>query len=92
MCAFAGFTTTPLDVLKTRLMTQGSGSERLYANVWDCAVKIYKQEGAAAFLRGWEPRVTWIAVGGCIFFTALEQSKKLLVPVDPTEKKAKGGH
>ena len=79
-------------MLKTRLMTQGSGSERLYANVWDCAVKIYKEEGLSAFLKGWEPRVTWIAVGGCIFFTALEQSKKLLVPVDPTEKKTAGSH
>jgi solute carrier family 25 (mitochondrial S-adenosylmethionine transporter), member 26 len=92
LCGCAGFTTTPLDVLKTRLMTQGSGADRLYANVWDCAVKIYKEEAVGAFLRGWEPRVTWIAIGGCIFFTALEQSKKLLVPVDPTEAMAAIAH
>jgi len=76
----AGFTTTPLDVLKTRLMTQGSGSARVYDNVLHCAIKVYREEGAAAFLRGWQPRVTWIAIGGCIFFTALEQAKKCLVP------------
>ena len=69
-------------------MTQASGSDRLYANVFDAAVKIYKEEGTGAFLRGWQPRVTWIAIGGCIFFTALEQSKKLLVPADPTEQQA----
>lgn len=63
-------------------MTQGSGADKLYANVFDCAVKVYRQEGMVAFLRGWEPRVTWIAIGGCIFFTALEQAKRMLVPQD----------
>lgn len=80
-----GFTTTPLDVLKTRLMTQGSGAARVYDNVWHCAVKVYREEGVAAFLRGWQPRVTWIAIGGCIFFTALEQAKKVLVPPSPSD-------
>jgi solute carrier family 25 (mitochondrial S-adenosylmethionine transporter), member 26 len=76
----SGFTTTPLDVLKTRLMTQGTGANRVYKNVFDCAAKIYQEEGAKALFRGWEPRVTWIAIGGCIFFAALEQAKKMLVP------------
>lgn len=88
----AGFTTTPLDVLKTRLMTQGSGSARLYDNVWHCAVKVFREEGAQAFLRGWQPRVTWIAIGGCIFFTALEQAKKLLVPQMPGDSSATVKH
>ena len=79
-CRRAGLTTTPLDVLKTRLMTQGTGDGRAYKNVLDCAAKIYREEGAAAFMRGWQPRVTSIAVGGCIFFGALEQAKKVLVP------------
>jgi solute carrier family 25 (mitochondrial S-adenosylmethionine transporter), member 26 len=68
-------------------MTQGAGPNRLYKNVFDCAVKIYQQEGAKAFLRGWEPRVTWIAIGGCVFFTALEQAKKVLVPPLPEDSK-----
>ena len=32
------------------------------------------------FLQGWEPRVLWIAVGGCVFFTALEAAKKFYAP------------
>ena len=32
------------------------------------------------FVQGWEPRVIWIAVGGCVFFTALEAAKKLYAP------------
>ena len=31
-------------------------------------------------VQGWEPRVLWIAVGGCVFFTALEAAKKLYAP------------
>ena len=77
---FTGFSTTPLDVLKTRLMTQGSGANAEYKNVIDCAVRIWKEEGGKAFLKGWEPRVTWIAIGGFIFFSALEQSKKFFAP------------
>lgn len=44
------------------------------------APQIAKNEGGAAFFRGWEPRVTWIGIGGCVFFTALEASRKLYAP------------
>jgi solute carrier family 25 (mitochondrial S-adenosylmethionine transporter), member 26 len=79
--AVTAFATTPLDVIKTRLMTQGSSkSAGMYKNAFDCAIRVYREEGAKALFRGWEPRVTWIAVGGCIFFGALEEAKKRLVP------------
>jgi solute carrier family 25 S-adenosylmethionine transporter 26 len=79
--AVTAFATTPLDVIKTRLMTQGSGcTGMVYKNALDCAVRVYQEEGAKALFKGWEPRVTWIAVGGCIFFGALEEAKRLLVP------------
>ena len=76
--AFTGLVTTPLDVLKTRLMIQGSSGQ--YKNVFDCASQILKQEGVGALLRGWQPRVIWIGVGGSVFFTVLEASKKLYAP------------
>jgi Mitochondrial carrier protein len=59
-----------------------------------CDAQVYREEGAKAFLRGWEPRVTWIAVGGSIFFGSLELCKKVLVPVDESGTKAAlvGGH
>ena len=31
-------------------------------------------------VQGWEPRVLWISIGGCIFFSALEQAKKAYAP------------
>ena len=76
--AWTGFITTPLDVLKTRLMTQGTNKQ--YTGVVDCATKIVRNEGVKALFRGWEPRVTWIGIGGCVFFTALEASKKFYAP------------
>ncbi|BDA42467.1 probable mitochondrial carrier protein PET8 [Coccomyxa sp. Obi] len=76
--AVTGLVTTPLDVIKTRLMTQGVS--RKYDGIFDCARKIAKQEGAATFFKGWEPRVLWISIGGCVFFTALEEAKKLYAP------------
>ena len=44
-----GVVTTPLDVIKTRLMTQGSA--RTYNGVLDCAQKIWQLEGPSAFLK-----------------------------------------
>ena len=139
-----GLLTTPLDVVKTRLMTQGN--KQIYKGVFDCVSKISKEEGASTLLQaslhahhrsaplplaadlpasrleraaqavchraapcrsvgsiirgtvggwhrmqsrrlsdllpiqGWQPRVTWIALGGCVFFTALEEAKKLYAP------------
>ena len=47
--SITGVATTPLDVIKTRLMTQGS--KRTYTSVFDCARKIAQQEGLATFLQ-----------------------------------------
>ena len=41
--------TTPLDVIKTRLMTQGR--KRTYTGVVDCARKVLADEGPSAFLK-----------------------------------------
>ena len=47
--AVTGFATTPLDVIKTRLMTQGERGQ--YKGIVDCARQIYREEGTSAFLR-----------------------------------------
>ena len=47
--AVTGVVTTPLDVIKTRLMTQGSA--KTYSGVFDCAQKIWQLEGPSAFLK-----------------------------------------
>lgn len=44
-----GLLTTPLDVVKTRLMTQGN--KQMYKGVFDCVSKISKEEGASTLLQ-----------------------------------------
>eukprot|EP00887_Chlorella_sp_A99_P000233 scaffold13.g233.t1 len=72
--AFTGLVTTPLD-----------GASGQYKGVLDCARQIVKQEGAGALFLGWQPRVMWIGIGGSVFFTVLEASKKLYAPRPPKQ-------
>ncbi|RCV39940.1 hypothetical protein SEVIR_9G011800v4 [Setaria viridis] len=74
--AITGAVTTPLDVMKTRLMVQGQGNQ--YSGIVSCAQTILREEGPMAFLKGIEPRVLWIGIGGSIFFGVLEKTKSML--------------
>ncbi|KAK5049091.1 hypothetical protein LTR84_005514 [Exophiala bonariae] len=80
----AGFT-TPLDVLKTRIMLArkeaGAASER--SGPWKVLQQTVAADGVAGLYRGFVPRVGWISTGGAIFlgtyqyvsnFLAVEQS------------------
>lgn len=80
--AVTGVATTPLDVLKTRLMTQGASGR--YKGVVDCARRIAAEEGVGTLFAGWQPRVVWIGLGGCVFFSALEAAKRAYA-ADPVE-------
>ncbi|XP_024397817.1 S-adenosylmethionine carrier 1, chloroplastic/mitochondrial isoform X1 [Physcomitrium patens] len=72
--AMTGAVTTPLDVIKTRLMIQGPNQQ--YKGIQDCVVKIIRDEGAGTLFQGLGPRILWIGVGGSIFFGALEKTKE----------------
>ncbi|PON58690.1 Mitochondrial carrier domain containing protein [Parasponia andersonii] len=74
--ALTGAITTPLDVIKTRLMIQGSANQ--YKGIFDCVQTIVREEGPPALLKGIGPRVLWIGIGGSIFFGVLESTKRLL--------------
>ncbi|CAM9171814.1 unnamed protein product [Ectocarpus sp. 6 AP-2014] len=67
--------TTPLDVVKTRLMTQSPGQ---YAGIGGCLRSILKEEGPGALFAGSVPRMTSIAFGGAIFFGAYETAKSII--------------
>lgn len=58
----AAASTTPLDVLKTRVMLS---KERV--SVASVFTQILRQEGWKPFFAGIVPRVTWISIGGAIF-------------------------
>ncbi|KAK9105512.1 hypothetical protein Scep_022356 [Stephania cephalantha] len=73
---FTGAVTTPLDVIKTRLMVQGSANQ--YKGIFDCVQTIVREEGPQALLKGIGPRVLWIGIGGSIFFGVLEKTKSVL--------------
>lgn len=43
----------PLDLVKTRLTIQArAGKDRKYNGIWDCIMKVYKQEGFLALYKG----------------------------------------
>ncbi|XP_068648079.1 S-adenosylmethionine carrier 1, chloroplastic/mitochondrial-like [Aristolochia californica] len=74
--AITGAITTPLDVVKTRLMTQGPADQ--YKGIFDCVQTVVREEGPNALLKGIGPRVLWIGIGGSIFFGVLERTKQFL--------------
>ncbi|XP_021771465.1 probable S-adenosylmethionine carrier 2, chloroplastic [Chenopodium quinoa] len=79
--AITGAITTPLDVIKTRLMIQGSSKQ--YKGVYDCVRTIPREEGGHVFMKGIGPRVLWIGIGGSIFFGVLEKTKQVLSQGQP---------
>ncbi|KAH9757746.1 S-adenosylmethionine carrier 1 [Citrus sinensis] len=74
--AITGAVTAPLDVIKTRLMVQGSANQ--YKGICDCVSTIAREEGISTLFKGMGPRVLWIGIGGSIFFGVLEKTKVVL--------------
>lgn len=66
--AIAAGLTTPLDVIKTRVMLarRGDGGADAPVRVKEI-VRGIAQEGLGAFWRGVGPRVAWIGIGGAVF-------------------------
>lgn len=68
--AIAAGLTTPLDVLKTRIMIARRAAEDGTVGrqgVVALARQIHSQDGLRGFFRGFVPRVGWISTGGAIF-------------------------
>ena len=65
--------TTPLDVVKTRIMLSKDN-----ARISFMFYKIYSQEGIGAFFKGIGPRVCWISIGGFIFLGAYEGVRNII--------------
>lgn len=60
--------TTPLDVIKTRVMLARRGDgDGTRVRVKEIVREIAHEEGFAAFWRGIGPRVAWIGIGGAVF-------------------------
>jgi len=53
----AASSTTPFDVIKTRLQVEARAGQETYSGIFDCARKVYKSEGPKAFFKGVVPRI-----------------------------------
>lgn len=71
--AIAAGLTTPLDVLKTRMMLS---KERESAVIM--TRRIWAQEGGKVFFSGIGPRTMWISIGGAVFLGSYQWASNLL--------------
>lgn len=78
---FAAGVTTPLDVIKTRLMLGADRDGKLYTSAADVVRRVWQTEGASTFFSGIQPRVMWISIGGFVFFGAYEGFKQAVQPI-----------
>lgn len=85
--AIAAGLTTPLDVIKTRVMLarRGDGGSNAPIRVRDI-VRGIAQEGFGAFWRGIGPRVAWIGIGGAVFLGSYQWAWNTLEGTREAEK------
>jgi len=58
----AGIVTQPVDVIKTRLMTQAASQQAPYKSVGDCFFSILRTEGIGTFYAGFRQRSTYMCL------------------------------
>uniref|UniRef100_A0A7S1EUB8 Mitochondrial carrier protein n=1 Tax=Timspurckia oligopyrenoides TaxID=708627 RepID=A0A7S1EUB8_9RHOD len=69
----------PLDITKTKLQAQKSGSNTLkYKGPLDCAIKIIQSEGWQGMFRGWPPNVILVMPEKALKITANDWLRSLL--------------
>lgn len=71
--AVAAGLTTPLDVLKTRMMLA-----REREGVFSLTGRIWRQEGGRVFWSGVGPRTMWISIGGAVFLGSYQWASNML--------------
>jgi solute carrier family 25 S-adenosylmethionine transporter 26 len=71
--ALAAAVTTPLDVLKTRLML---APEKVAAGTM--LARIVREEGGRALFAGVGPRTMWISIGGAIFLGSYQWASNFM--------------
>lgn len=90
--------TTPLDVVKTRVMLStkggimpGNGGGGVaatatatveYSGIVSTLTRVAREEGMRALFSGVAPRTLWISIGGFIFLGSYEKAKSVLVGAD----------
>lgn len=67
--------TTPLDVLKTRIMLADASNRTTVSKI---IKSIYRENGIRGLFAGFVPRVLWITLGGAIFFGVYDLMTNIL--------------
>jgi solute carrier family 25 S-adenosylmethionine transporter 26 len=75
--AIAAAATTPMDVAKTRLMLGADKHGVAYRGFASTLSRVYKEGGVRLLFAGVVPRVTWIGIGGFVFFGAYERMRAI---------------
>lgn len=70
----SGFISCPLDVLKTRLMTQNMKNN----NARNIIQQIYNENGIRGFFKGVGFRCGILCFGGIVYFGALQRARHFL--------------
>ncbi|EAW13052.1 putative mitochondrial carrier protein (Pet8) [Aspergillus clavatus NRRL 1] len=83
--AIAAGLTTPLDVIKTRVMLARRGDGGTRVRIRDVVQEI-SAEGFGAFWRGIGPRVAWIGIGGAVFLGSYQWAWNTLERKQESEK------
>lgn len=77
--AFGATVVYPLNVLRTRLQTQGTVMHPpTYTGIWDVAQKTLRNEGVRGMYKGLTPNLLKVAPALSITWVVYENSKKLL--------------
>uniref|UniRef100_M4BXT4 Uncharacterized protein n=1 Tax=Hyaloperonospora arabidopsidis (strain Emoy2) TaxID=559515 RepID=M4BXT4_HYAAE len=72
--AKAASITTPLDVVKTRLMLGKDAKGVPYEGAVSTLSRVYNEEGFKRLFSGVGPRTMWISIGGFVFFGMYEKA------------------
>jgi len=75
------YATMPLDTVKTRM--QSIEARKEYKNSFQCAAKIFREEGLFALWSGALPRLGRLVFSGGIVFTMYEKSMEMMDRIDP---------
>ena len=83
---FAAAVTTPLDVAKTRIMLAPAGSEEARGTILSVLRGVVAERGVRGAFAGVAPRVTWISIGGSVFFGVYELAKSFLTRMENSKE------
>jgi solute carrier family 25 S-adenosylmethionine transporter 26 len=92
--ALAAVATHPLDLVKTRLQTQGlapMAGRALYAGVAGTLRAVVAEEGVRGLARGLSTRLTYNALFSAVGFAAFEAAKRELLRVRAAQRDADAG-